>query len=233
MSKCVHHHGEFKELCVQKVPIFNHLDREEMIQVVNLSTPLHYKKGELIFQDGESLDYLYIIHVGAVKIYRLYSNGKEQLLRVLHPGDFMGDLALFTKKEIDSYAEALEDTEICAIHRNDMQQLMLSKPIIATKILEKLSVRLEETEKLVGQLSVHDAEARIASYLLDLKKSSNSSVVSLPMSKKDLASFLGTTRETISRRLSHFQTQGWIEQKGHRGITLKDLSALQKIAQEE
>lgn len=215
-----------KQLCVSKVPFFNHLDMEEMLKIVKMSRSLNFDKGEIIYHDGDPLEYLYIVHKGRVKIYQLFESGKEHLLRILDQGEFMGELALFSEKTLDNYAEALLKTEICAIHRDDMQELMKTHPTIAIKILEQFSDRLEKTEKLVGQLSAKDVEARTASYLVELAEEKNAIEVILPMSKKDLASYLGTTQETISRRLSNFQTKGWIEQTGHRNIKIVDLNAL-------
>ena len=219
---------DVNKLCVAKVPFFNHLDDDEMMKIVMESTHKNFKKGEVIIHDGDPLDYLYIVHQGRVKIYQLFESGKEQLLRILEPGEFMGEMALFTKKNMDSYAEAMEKTEICAIHRDEMQKLMKEHPTIAIKILEQFSNRLDQTEKLVGELSSKDVEMRTATYLVELAEKKNVSEIILPMSKKDLASHLGTTQETISRRLSSFQTNGWIEQKGHRNITILDMEALKE-----
>ncbi|WP_461177143.1 Crp/Fnr family transcriptional regulator [Virgibacillus ainsalahensis] len=221
-----------KELCVAKVPFFNHLDDEEMREIAYKSMHKNFQKGETIYRDGDPLEYLYIVHQGRVKIYQLFESGKEQLLRILEPGEFMGELALFTEKRLESYAVAMEKTNICTIHRNDMQDLMKEYPSIAVKILEQFSNRLDKTEKLVGQLSAKDVETRTASYLLELAEEKNTNEIVLPMSKKDLASYLGTTQETISRRLSSFQTNGWIEQKGHRNIKVLDEDALSDIAAE-
>lgn len=221
---------DISQLCVAKVPFFNHLDYDEMMKITMRSTHKNFKKGEIIIHDGDPLDYLYIVHQGRVKIYQLFSNGKEQLLRILEPGEFMGEMALFTEKNMDSYAETMEKTEICAIHRDDMQELMNEYPTIAIKILEQFSNRLDSTEKLVGELSSKDVEMRAATYLVELAEKNDSREIVLPMSKKELASFLGTTQETISRRLSTFETKGWIQQKGHRNVNIIDMEALREAS---
>src|SRR5690625_4406286 len=97
------------QLCVAKVPFFNHLNDDEMLKIVEKSLHRQFKKEETIYNDGDPLDYLYIVHKGRVKIYQLFASGKEQLLRIVEPGEFMGELALFTENTLDSYAEALED----------------------------------------------------------------------------------------------------------------------------
>lgn len=201
-----------------------------MKEILKLSKQMTFSKGEIICHAGDPLEYLYIVHVGRVKIYQLFESGKEQLLRILEQGEFMGELALFTEKTLDHYAEAIEKTEICAIHRHDLQRFMQKHPSITLKILSEFSLRLEETEALVGELSYQDVETRLARYLVKLFEKKQTSHINLPMSKKDLAAHLGTTQETISRRLAHFQTKGWIEQKGQRHITILNMEPLAAIA---
>ena len=232
-ESCRHHDVEDKkQMCISKVPIFNHLEEKEMREILKQSQQMIFEKGEIIYHEGDPLEYLYIVHRGRVKIYKLFESGKEQLLRILEPGEFLGELALFTEKVMDSYAEAIEKSEICAIHRDDIQELMKTHPTIPLKILSEFSERLDETEYLVGQLSARDVETRTASYLVKLAEDTNTLNVILPMSKKDLASYLGTTQETISRRLSYFQTEGWIKQVGHRKINILDLDALLEAAED-
>lgn len=232
-ESCRHHDVEDKkQMCISKVPIFNHLEEKEMREILKQSQQMIFEKGEIIYHEADPLEYLYIVHRGRVKIYKLFESGKEQLLRILEPGEFLGELALFTEKVMDSYAEAIEKSEICAIHRDDIQELMKTHPTIPLKILSEFSERLDETEYLVGQLSARDVETRTASYLVKLAEDTNTLNVILPMSKKDLASYLGTTQETISRRLSYFQTEGWIKQVGHRKINILDLDALLEAAED-
>lgn len=233
-ESCQHNHEhDIKHMCISKVPIFNHLEHEEMLEVLKLSRQMKYKKGEHIYNDGDESEYLYIVHIGRVKIFNLFESGKEQLLRILNPGEFMGEFALFSNKVLDNYAEAIENTEICAIHQSDMQILMKTHPAISLKILSEFSTRLQEVEDLVGQLSNRDVKTRIASYLIKLSETKDSYKIVLPMSKKDLASYLGTTQETISRRFASFQTNGLIEQKGQRNIQILNHEELLKIAAEE
>ncbi|MEC1721294.1 Crp/Fnr family transcriptional regulator [Schinkia azotoformans] len=240
MEHCCHHHDEnnqdMKSLCISIVPIFNHLQFNEMLEIVKTSKTKTYKKGEMVFRAGEPSDHLYIVHKGQVKIYRLSESGKEQLIRIMEPGDFMGELALFTDESLTSYAEAMKDTEICAIHKTEMKEMLLSNPSISLKIIEEFSRRLNDTEKNIESISSHDSEKRLASYLLGLS-AGNDEVgtdhepiqITLPMSKKDLASYMGMTRETLSRRLSSFQDQGLISMTGQRKITILDVDALSEI----
>ncbi|MBU9723735.1 MULTISPECIES: Crp/Fnr family transcriptional regulator [Bacillaceae] len=226
------------QLCVSKVPIFNHLKYEELLEVVNASQQRLYDKGEHIYQAGDLLGSLYIVHKGKVKIYRLTESGKEQLIRFMEPGDFMGELSIFSNDVSSSFAEAVEKTEICMISKSDIMKLLESKPAIGMKVLEEFSRRLRDTEKTVERLSTQDAEKRLASYLLELAEGQigegikgediqvSSIRVVLPMRKKDLASYIGITQETLSRRLSGFQEMGVVELVGQREIIIVDYDAL-------
>lgn len=242
MEHCCHHHDEnnqdMKSLCISIVPIFNHLQYDEMLEIVKTSKTKTFKKGEMVFRAGEPSEHLYILHKGQVKIYRLSESGKEQLIRIMEPGDFMGELALFTNESLTSYAEAMKDTEICAIHKTEMKEMLLSNPSISLKIIEEFSRRLNESEKNIESLSSQDSEKRLASYLLELSAGNEEGgtnhdpiQITLPMSKKDLASYMGMTRETLSRRLSSFQDQGLISMSGQRKITILNVDALNEIGE--
>ncbi len=238
MNQCSHHSFEgmnVKKLCIGMVPIFNHLQEDEMLEIAETSRSMTFQKGDTIFHAGDASEFLYIVHKGQVKIYRLSESGKEQLLRVLEPGDFLGEHSLFTNALLTSYAEAMKKTEICAIHKFDMERILLSKPAISLKILEVFSSRLNEAEKAIERFNSQDAEKRVASYLIELVNAGDKkkpAEVTLPMSKKDLASYLGMTQETLSRRLSSFQDQGWVEQIGQRKLLIQDFEAIQGKSRE-
>src|SRR5699024_5574904 len=106
------HHGR---ACVTLVPIFNHLTTEQMAEIMEVVRTVSFKKGEQIYRADETSDVLYIVNRGQVKMYRLAESGKEQLIRILTPGDFTGELALFKQSVHEAYAEAVVDSEICQI----------------------------------------------------------------------------------------------------------------------
>lgn len=214
--------------CVTLVPIFNHLTSEQMDEIMEVVRPGSYKKGELIYRAAESSDALYIVNRGQVKMYRLAESGKEQLVRILQPGDFTGELALFKQSVHEAYAEAVVDSEICQIRRDDLQRLLLRYPTISLKILTEFSRRLETSEKQTTSLATEKVETRIALFLAECvtEEHVNEAMIELPMSRKDLASYLGTTPETISRKLTEFEETGLIEQRGQRNIYLYDIDQL-------
>src|SRR5690625_5098453 len=227
---CPHHHGGAgtHQGCVSLVPIFNHLEADQMSEIMQVVQGVTFKKGEIMYHAGDPSDSLYIVNKGQIKIYRLSESGKEQLVRILNPGDFTGELALFQQSVHEAYAEAMVNSQICMIKRDDLQSLLLKYPTISLKILTEFSNRLETSERQTTRFATEKVETRIALFLAELMdgKGTEGSAVTLPMSKKDLASYLGTTPETLSRRLTDFESEGLIKQKGQRKITIIDLDGL-------
>ena len=227
-----HTHHQGHELashasCITVVPIFNHLEGEQMEEIMKVTKSTSFKKGEVIYREGDISDLLYIVSKGKIRIYRLSESGKEQLVRILNPGDFTGELALFRESIQEAYAEAMSDTDVCMISRNDLQEFLLKYPTISLKILSEFSNRLETSEKQTTRFATEKVDTRLALFLAECMESGDVPMeIELPMSKKDLASYLGTTPETISRKLADLENEGYIKQKSGRKIEILDLDGL-------
>ncbi len=213
--------------CLHKVPIFANLSADEMAQISAIITDRQYKKGEAIYMDGDAKEQLLVVNQGTVKIYKVSEAGKEQIIRILYPGDFMGELALFINSPLNGNAEALEATDICVIDGHKLNEIIRRVPGIALKIIEELSKRLQNAESMIESLGLHDVEYRVAGTLLNMAAGGNE--IDLAISKKDLAAHMGMSQETLSRKLSSFQEKGWIKQIGHRRIYILDRPALSAI----
>jgi CRP/FNR family transcriptional regulator len=211
------------------VPIFNHLEEEQKAKIAESAETLELQKGEMLFRAGEKDDTLYIINTGKIRIFRLSDSGKEQLVRILNPGEFTGELAIFQPEEVhENYAEALQKSSICLIKQKDLQEYLLEYPQISLKILSEITKRLKESEKQTAQVAIENVESRIIAFLFSCveKNDANQTTITLPMSKKDLASYLGTTPETISRKFTILEKQGLIEQLPKKKIKIPDLDQL-------
>jgi CRP/FNR family transcriptional regulator len=225
-----HELGETHETCISLVPIFNHLEKEQMDEIMAVTYSISYKKGENIYCAGDKADSLYIVSKGKIKIYRLSESGKEQLLRILHPGDFTGELALFSETVHEEYAEAMEETNVCTIKNSELQEILLKYPSISLKVLAEFSSRLEQSEKQATLFATEKVETRIALFLVECMDNEKQSMeVVLPMNKKDMASYLGTTPETISRKLADLEEAGYIKQISNKKIKILNLDGLLSV----
>lgn len=224
MASQSNHHPEgvsLKDL-VARVPLFRELNDDELSEVVARVRPRHYSRGESLYQAGDSNSSLMILHSGKVKVYRILESGHEQLIRVLGPGEFLGGTSFLSGTPVDHFAATTEDAEICTFHHDDIRNYLLQHPSVAFTMLETLSQRLDETEQQLSSLVGDDAERRVADYLLGLMRAAGTRQFTLPIAKKDIASYLGLTPETLSRRLAQFESRGWISQLPRRVIEVRE-----------
>lgn len=216
-----------EKTCVERVPIFSNLDQEEMKEITSIISHKTFKKNELIYLAGEKASSLYVVNKGKVKITRISSSGKEQVIRILEAGEFMGELSIFKPSPLMDNAEAISDTMMCIIDGKDLKGILEKYPLISFKIMEELSQRLERAESLIENINLNSVEKRLADILLQLKDDNNK--INLNMSKKDLASQIGMSSETLSRKLSAFQELGIIKLVGQRKIEILNKAALEEI----
>lgn len=214
--------------CIDIVPIFSGLNYEEKINVAMITESREYKKNEIIYNMGEINNNLYVIHRGSVKISRISEEGKEQVIRILGPGDFLGELSLFSSQARLDNAEAISDLVICEVQGERLKGLMVDYPQISIKIVAELSNRLRDAETTIERIGIQSVDKRVAGKLLELSGGGN--MINLDRTKGILASQLGITQETLSRKLSYFQEKGWIGLSGHRKILIKNREALIKIS---
>lgn len=229
MECCEHsceHNGNHSN-CIQSVPIFSSLSHEEMLEIAHITEAVTFPKGSMVYMAGDKGGKLYVLHTGRVKISRLSANGKEQVIRVVGSGEFMGELSLFSSVPHADNAEVLEACTMCVIKGEKLKELMAKYTSIAFKVMDELSKRLEKVENLVEAINLNSVEQRLAKALIAL--SEGKSEIILNMTKGDWASQLGMSQETLSRKLTAFQDEGIIKLKGHKRIIILNREELDEI----
>ena len=225
MSQCCHCGDEAP--CAAKIGIFRQLSREDQARVSALTLHQTYPKGALLFSPEDNPG-LYLISQGRVKVYSLSPTGKETLLRVLQQGDFVGEGTLFGSSRKDTFGQALTELHVCLIRREDFLGLLREYPSISLKLLEELNRRLEAYAQQAAAVSGRSIQERLVRYLLDLSRAQESTRLRLPLSGKELSAFLGTTPETLSRRVRSLESQGLLQKSG-REVVLLDPDGLESL----
>ncbi|MGI6499247.1 MAG: Crp/Fnr family transcriptional regulator [Oscillospiraceae bacterium] len=201
------------------------------MEVVEIASSRIFEKGETVYRAGDEGGTLFVLYTGRVKLFRLNASGKEQVLRLVETGEFIGELSLFSSLPLTDNAQALEGTTMCVLQGERLKALMAKYPSIAFKVMDELSRRLERAENRIEDISLSSVTTRVSRALLELSEVKQDIV--LPMTKGDLASQLGMTQETLSRKLAALQEEGLILLKGHRNIIIKDKTALEQISLEQ
>lgn len=220
------------DLCVARVPVFQGLSRDQQLDVATVAHPVHLDGDEIVYVAGSDVSQLLVVHSGRLRISRSSADGREHLVRILGPGDFVGEGAFLTGARPDHTVTAVEPTRLCVFRHADLGRLVGAHPSIALRMLKTVSTRLEETESRLASATTVELSARVADYLLGLPGRQRDGVVEveLPLPKKDIAALLDTTPESFSRQLRRLSDVGAIEQSGSRRIRLLDLEALTALA---
>lgn len=237
MNEYTCNHEKAQGPCPKKVPIFGGLSNEEIQKVAKMTKHLRFIKGTTLLHEGEKSDTLFIVNKGRVKVSKYTVNGKEQILYILSSGEFFGELHLFNSEEATNFSvTALEDTQVCMLTKSDIDRIMEANPEISLKLLKAVTKRLAHTENLAQNLATKDPEVRIASMILEFsqkfgRKKKEGVLIELPVTREEAASYVGVTRETISRKFSKFEDLGLISLSGNKHLFVRDQSALEEYIQ--
>ncbi|MEW6662278.1 MAG: Crp/Fnr family transcriptional regulator [Bacillota bacterium] len=198
-----------------EVPIFEGLDQKELQSVADIAIVRPYKKGMVIFVEGEPGDGVYLVKSGLVKIAKTLADGREKTLHYLREGDIFAEVLLFDGGSFPATAEALEDAEIAILRRERIEDLLIENGRITLKILKVMSRRLRQAQVQVRDLAYADVYARVAFNLLQLAKDhglqgNEGLIIDLPLSQQELANLVGTSRETVARIISEWKRKGII-----------------------
>jgi len=184
-----------------------------------------YKKGQVIFHEGNRPFGLFCIFEGKVKVSRLGSDGKEQIIRLAKPGDTLGYRSLIQNSKYSASAIALDDTKACFIPATDFNKLIDTNAKVANDLMKLLAKALGETQERMIQMATKPVRERLAEALLLLKATyhniDESETFSIAISREDLASLVGTAKETVIRFLSEMKADGIVSSQGSTIFILK------------
>jgi CRP/FNR family transcriptional regulator len=215
---------------ISGIPLFNGLPDNQLKDIELISVNKYFNKAEYIFYEGDNGDGFYVVVTGLVKIFKISSEGKEQVLHFVGPGEPFGEVPVFSGQSFPANAEAIAKSHLLFFPRSGIADLIAKNPTFALNMLAVLSMRLRQFTVQVENLSLKEVPARLAGYLIYLAEEQGSDdSVTLEISKGQLASLLGTIPETLSRIFAKMSSQGLIEVKD-RTIRMLDLKGLEELS---
>ncbi|MFP4687467.1 MAG: Crp/Fnr family transcriptional regulator [bacterium] len=193
-----------------------------------------YSRGEIVFREGELVHGLYIVVEGQAKGYRTSIDGRQQIVRIINPGDIIAEAVLLEGEKYPVTLEILRDTRFLYLPADKFISFLKDEPAAALELISVLSKRLRFLVRVVDDLSLKEVSARLASYLLQQVEKQNKDFrfneqITLPVSKTELAFAMGTISETLSRTLKKIEQTGAIENRGKK-ILILDHKKLTEIA---
>lgn len=214
---------------IRQCHLFSGLEDEDIDLLAAIIQRQQYSPRQLLFSEGEFATGFYVVASGAVKIYKLSAEGKERVLHIVHSGQSFADAAIFDNGFYPAFAETLTAAELLLFPKQAFLDLLHRHSQLAINMIAGLSRYLRQFTMQIEDLTFRDVPARVARYLLDQADQTHSAVT-LPLSKSQLASNLGTTSETLSRTFRKLADEGFIQVQG-KTIRLVDVRALADLAQ--
>ena len=219
---------------LRQAPLFSALDDEAAQALRSSMGETRLRRGEVLFREGDSGDKLYIVTDGKVKLGRTSSDGRENLLAILGPGQMFGELALFDPGPRSATVTAVTEAHFLSLSHEDMLRWLSGRPAVALGLLTQLASRLRKTNDAVADLVFSDVPGRVAKALLDLadrfgRTADDGVHVHHDLTQEELAQLVGASRETVNKALADFTSRGWLRLEP-RSVVILDVERMKRRA---
>ncbi len=211
------------------------LEVEEREKLRSSSVLRSFSRGETIFSPTPDPRSVYLLEDGLVRIYRMSESGNEATLGYVQPGEVFGELSAFGDYPRESFAEALLDSRVWKMRSQAFRQILDSRPSIMLPIARQMGERLKSVESRVENLVFCDVGSRLAAALVELmrslgRKDGSGTLIDVPLTQSELASLIGSTRQSVNVALRDLVQEGLIERRG-RSIWVLQPDGLQRSAE--
>ena len=217
---------------LRRAPLFASLDDEAFAALTEEITEVNLSRGATLFYEGDPGDQLYFIVSGKMKLGRTASDGRENLVAVMGPGEIFGEMALFDPSPRSTSATAVSETRLDGLKHENLRKVIQRSPEVSAQLLQALARRLRRTNENLADLVFSDVPGRVAKALLDLadrfgRPAADGLLVAHDLTQEELAQLVGASRETVNKALAEFVQRGWIRLEA-RAVVILDLQRLKQ-----
>jgi CRP/FNR family transcriptional regulator, cyclic AMP receptor protein len=209
-------HEDIKEV-LSKFTLFRDLNDKELTEIVNISISREWKKGSHVFMQDETLENVYFIYDGKIKIYKSDITGKEQIVAFLKKGEMFPHVGFFRKGGYPAFSEVLEDATLVVVPISKFENVLIENPELCIKVFKVLGEKIVDLQERLESQILNNTYEQIIKLLVRLgrnhgqEREDGSIKLKSEFTNKDLANMIGTTRETVSRTLTKMKKEGKIE----------------------
>jgi len=223
---------ESEAVYLKQVPLFAGLEDEDIRELMSVAKRRTFRSGEVIFHREDPGQVLYVIKEGKVKISLISPDGQELSLVVFGKGECFGEFAILDGFPRSADAIAMEKVECYTLQRSDFHKAIMKNPKIAIQVMEVLSKRLRSTDQMVEDLIFLDVYGRVAKKLLELADTHGTKVengirIDVRLTQQELASMVGSSRESVNKVMGYFTDKNFISTDKHK-ITLHRIADLKR-----
>lgn len=213
---------------LEQAPLFSVLHPGDLQVLAGKFHTVRYRKGEVIFREGEPAERLFLIDEGKVKLSLTSPAGQELLIAVLGRGQIFGELAVIDRGPRAMDARAMEESRVCSFDSDVFWTMLENRPALARRLLELMARRLRRADQTSQDLVFFDAPTRLARRLLELAEEHGEPVgegravrVNVRVTQEEIAQMIGVTRGSANRLIASFGERGWIDWNGGCPIILR------------
>jgi CRP/FNR family transcriptional regulator len=222
-----------EDCLVRHLAICGALSRDELIELEKMLSKRALEAGQQLIAEGEKGHFAYSVQQGCLKLFKSLSDGRRQIVGFLLPGDFIG---LPARGDYMYSAEAVERTEVCRFPQRGFEHLFQNSPDLEHRILSIVRDEMVAAQNHMLLLGRRTARERLACFLLDfreryLEQNLPVDVMRLPMSRMDIADYLGLTVETVSRMFSQMRREGLLVLPRSDSVSIPDIAKLEAITE--
>ena len=225
MSKC-------EQCIVRQFSSLKALNKEELLKMADCKTSYTIKKGEHIFEEGEITNGIYCIKDGFCKLSKLSANGKDQIVKLVKPGQLLGQRSMISEEPANLSAVALEDMELCFIPKKEIMQFFTQNNDFSMNVIKTICGDLKDADDHMVDMAQKNVKERLAGTLIYLEEmfgTTTDGTLRLQLSREELAGIIGTATESCIRLLSELNKSNLIELVGKR-IKIVDKNKLRRLA---
>lgn len=210
--------------------LFSRLTTAQIQRLESRSVSRKFESGGVVYLPSDRSDSVALLVRGRVRIYHLTNEGKQAILAIVDPGELFGELSLVGEAARDEFAEAMEPSTVVLVPREDIQTLMAECPDVALGVTRLMGMRRQRIERRLKSLLFRSNRERLIHLLVELaekygRQTDDGVVIGIKLSHQELASIIGSTRETVTVLLGELQSEGSLTIK-RRQLILRQLGLL-------
>jgi len=225
--------GKCEQCIVREFSSLKALSKEELLKIASCKTSYIIKKGEPIFEEGDVTNGIYCVKDGVCKLSKLSQNGKDQIVKLVKPGELLGQRSMISDEPANLSAIALEDMQVCFIPKTEILSFFNNNNQFSMNVMKTICGDLKEADDHMVSMAQKNVKERLAEtllYLSDTFGTNADGTLKIQLSREELSSIIGTATESCIRLLSDFNKSGLIELTGKK-ISIKNKNQLRKMAE--
>jgi len=208
---------------IRRVPLFSMLTNDQAQGIADSVVKRRYRRGEIIVEHGRKSNALYILLTGRARVLTADSRGREVILAVLQPGDYVGEMSLIDNEPHSATVRAEVQTDMLILGRAEFARCLPENSSLSYAILRGLVSRLRAADRQIESLALLDVYGRVARTLLDMAEEDNGiKIIRNKVSRQDLAKVVGASREMVSRVMKDLEERGIVETQENGSVIIKE-----------